>query len=124
MPAILEVPRITEDQVRKHQAKMQKVREAKAARIPEMVRCLDADHAASLEARKPRQRYAIKCTVQESDPRLKRMTSVEKSGEVEAQNEDDAWAIFCDRWKVRVGPNHCNRTIQRVGPARAEEQAA
>ena len=118
MPAIADPPKVTEEQFRKHQAKMEKVRENRNRRLPEAIRCLDADHAAGVEAQKPRYRFKITATVQEHDERLKRMVAVVKCGEVEAQSEDDAWALFCDRWKVRVGPKHCDRQIEKLSPAR------
>ena len=82
------------------------------------IQCLDADFASSVENEKTKYRFKISCTVQEYDEKLKRMMPVEKSGEVEAQTEDDAWAIFCDKWKVRVGPRYCNRRIERLSRKR------
>ena len=97
-----------------HRAKMDARREERKKHLSEQIRCLDAEHAANAEAAKPKHRFAITCTVQERDERLKRMMPVQKSGEVDARNEDDAWAIFCDKWKVRTGPNFCNREIKKL----------
>lgn len=104
-----------------HEEKMALKRSQREKMLPEHIRCLDAEHAGNLEAQKPRFRYAISCTVQEHDPKLKRMVAVEKSGEVDAQNEDDAWAKFCDRFKVRTGPKHCNRVIKKLSKQSVRE---
>ena len=111
--------RVTAVTLAAHQEKMATRRVERAARLPDQIRCLDAEHAANVEAEKPKFRFRIRCTIQEHDPKLKRMVPIEKSGEVDAQNEKDAWAIFCDKWAVRTGPNFCNRVIEKLSRRRA-----
>ena len=106
--------RMTEDVIREHQEKMARKREERAKRLPEAIRCLDAEYAAQAESEKPKYRYKISVTIQERDERLKRNVPITKEGEVDAHNEDDAWAIFCNKWKVGAGPKHCNRIIEKL----------
>lgn len=130
MPAIEEVAKPATDPTKvsalalqNHQDRMAARREARAKRLSDLIQCLDAETAGNAEAEKPKFRFKIKCTIQEMDKNLKRMMPVEKSGQVDAQNADDAWAIFCDKWKVRTGPNHCNRVIEKLSRKRSAIEA-
>src|SRR3990167_6923141 len=113
------VMQVSEANIAAHHERMAQKRAERSARLPEHIRCLDAEHAGNVEAAKPRFRFAIECTIQEHDPKLKPQLAVKKSGEVEAHSEEDAWAKFCDKWKVRTGPNHCNRQIRKLSPKQA-----
>ena len=112
---------VSEASLKAHEDKMALKRLEREEKLPEHIRCLDAEHAANIEAQKKQFRFQITCTVQEHDTKLKRMVPVEKSGEVDAQNEDDAWAKFCDKWKVRTGPKHCNRVIKKLSKQSVRE---
>ena len=121
MAATVDIPmqpsnpnRILATDLQAHREKMLKRAADREERLPELIEYLDADAAATKENEKPKFRYRVTCTVQEHDPKLRRMVAIVKSGEVDAQNENDAWAMFCDKWKVRVGPRHCKRTIEKL----------
>lgn len=119
VPVARDPARTTQQLIEEHQARMKQRREERNKRLPELIACLDAEHAASVEAQKEVFRYSVKCTVQDYDQRLKRQVPIEKLGEVDAQNEDEAWAKFCDKFKVRTGPSHCNRQIKKLARRQA-----
>lgn len=88
---------------------------AKAAKRPLQLKCLDAETAAQHEARKPLYEFEVSCTYQAPDDKrpgkLKSHTETEK---VNAQNDQDAWALFCDRIGRSPSPQSCDRTIKRL----------
>ena len=112
IPQVREPLRMTEQIIQEHQERMAKKRAERDKRLPELIACLDAEQAANVENQKRKFRFEVKCTVQQNDPKLKRAVPVDIVGQVDAQSESDAWAIFCDKFKIRTGPRHCNRQIR------------
>lgn len=119
IPVIRDPSHITEIAIEEHRQRMEQKRLERMKRLPEQIACLDAEHAAAVENRKQAFRWSVECTVQDYDQKLKRQVAVKKTGEVDAQNEEEAWAKFCDKFKVRSGPAHCNRKIKKVTQPRS-----
>lgn len=78
-----------------YQADKQLRAEARKAKQPLLRKCLDASAASAEEARKPR--YAFTVAAKFRIQGEKGLEDFEKTMTVDAQNEDDAWALYCDR---------------------------
>ena len=90
-----------------HQADLERRAKEREKKQPELMRCLDPDYAAKKEAQKPTYRYRVTCTTQRPTPQSYDET-------VEAKDESEAWAKFCDRIRTWPGPKYCNRKIEAV----------
>ena len=92
--------------------KLDATRKRIAERREELNRCLDPVYAAQVEAAKPRYDYEVSCMLTErvSGKRIQK-TPTER---VTAQNENEAWAIFCDTIKSWPSPHSCNRVIKKL----------
>lgn len=88
-------------------------REEHQAKQAVLLECLDAEVAAQYEAKKERREYEIECIVRERDAKG-RLATRKISGEVEAQDESEAWAKFCDKNRTWPSPRGANRKIIRV----------
>src|SRR5262245_40388229 len=65
---------------------------------PILTKCVDHEVAARYERQKPRYVYEISMNIMERDEKTKKLKSVAYSAsEIEAQNEDEAWAMACDK---------------------------
>ena len=95
-----------------HKADMKRRAEARAKKQPKLREMLNADAAADEEAVKGKRKYEVSCTINERSG--SKMTSGEKTGVVSAQNEDDAWAVFCDQMGTWPSPKWCDRKIVEV----------
>lgn len=83
------------------------------ARRPEMRRCLDPEYAARKEARKPLYEWEVECTYSRQDDKGRMVTKSPKE-KVIAQNEADAWALFCDKIGDYPSPLDSDRTFKRL----------
>lgn len=73
-----------------------RIREEQLARLPRMLDCLDPTVAKTYEDRKPLWEWKVECRMFRAavGKTPARMETIEKN--VVAQNERDAWAMFCD----------------------------
>lgn len=76
-------------------------------------RCLDPEVAAEFEAKKPRYEFKVRCTYERPNEKG-RLESKTEEHTIIAQNERDAWAIFCDRIQTWPSPAACEREIKRL----------
>src|SRR5262245_32982365 len=71
---------------------------------PVLTKCVDPENAARYERQKPRYVYEVTMLVMERDEKTKKIKPESyTASEIKAQNDDDAWALACD--KVRRWPN-------------------
>lgn len=88
--------------------------EARRAKRPLQMECLDPEKAAEYEAKKPRFTYEVNCTYRMpgEDGRLE-LKSDKRT--VQAHNETDAWARFCDAIKHWPSRSAVELEIKKVG---------
>lgn len=98
--------------IERYDSKMSKIRKRIKERKPELDKCLNADYAARVEAQKPMFDYEVSATI--NSRKEGRMRSERRTQNVTAQNEDTAWAMFCDLTQAWPAPNSCDRTIKKV----------
>ena len=79
---------------------------------PELQRCLDPKYAAQKELEKPAYKWTVKVKWlgRDQDGEL---LNVDSEQTVTAQNETDAWAMFCDKIGAWPSPLSVKRTITR-----------
>lgn len=103
------IQRIDEEE---RQRKMKKLQERIDAKRDEMYKCLDADYAAQVEARKPVYEYKVSCQVSVVEKGRRTTKKLEET--VRGKNEDDAWAHFCDAVQHWPPPRGCGRKIVKL----------
>lgn len=81
---------------------------------PRLNKCLSAASAAQYEARKPAWTWRVEASYMRQDGKG-RLTEEKYSREVVAQNEQDAWAIFCDAIEDWPSPHRCETKITNLG---------
>ncbi len=94
--------------VDKHQANLEKRREAQQKKRPKLLKCLDPLTAAAYEAKKPTFEWEIKVDLFRPASAKERAKTHKFCEQVVAQNADDAWAMFCDKigeWPSRRDSN-------------------
>jgi hypothetical protein len=97
-----------------HQADLERRRAEQEKKRPLLRRCLDPEEAQVVESAKPRFRYKVTATFDQRNPKGK-MESVTKTANVTAQNDNTAFAIFCDRIQHWPGRKACAElTIERL----------
>lgn len=80
---------------------------------PKLRRCLDPVVAAQYEHRKPLYEWSVEATFMRPNTKG-RLVERKESRQVVAQNERDAWAIFCDIIESWPGAGSSNRTITKL----------
>ena len=78
--------------------------------------CLDPVVAGQHEARKPLYEWLVECTYSRQNSKG-RIETVAASDKVMAQNESDAWAIFCDKRGVWPGRRDSDLKITQLEKA-------
>lgn len=66
------------------------------------------EEAAKPEGTKPE-------AVATASPCTFRVSLGEQSAEIEARDENEAWAVFCDQQKSWPGPKVAGRKVERIG---------
>lgn len=96
-----------------HHEKMERRRKEREKHRDIQRRCLDPEEAAREEARKPRYDYEVTCkyTRQNKDGHIENKKETEI---VNARDENEAWARFCDKIKTWPSPHYCEREINRL----------
>jgi len=95
-----------------HQAEKDKWDEKHQKMRPELLKCLNASYASRKESQKELISFVIECELNEGKPgawELRKYNEV-----IEAKNEKEAWAIFCDRRKQWPSPRDCGLKIKRA----------
>ena len=100
--------------VDKHQADLASRQAERDKKQPKSIRCLDPIVAAQYENRKPLYEWKIECEIFQQASGKRRARFEKHSEQVVAQNEDDAWAIFCVKIERYPGRKHCNPTITKL----------
>jgi len=96
----------------RREKKLAEVREKIRKNRPEHMRCLDAQYAAQVEAKKPKYQYEVSCVLADKTSGKRIVTEPKET--VSAKNENEAWAIFCDTIKAWPSPNACDRKIRKL----------
>lgn len=101
--------------IQDHQSDQQLREEERAKNRKTLRKCLDPVVAKSFEARKPL--YEFEVTAVYDRPNEKgRLVEHSQKNKVIAQNEADAWAMFCDLLGGELlSPKNCERTIKKLG---------
>jgi len=89
---------------------------ARDKRHKELRKCLDPEYAERMEKRKAVYTFLVDCTWNEKDDKGRHQTKTAKH-EFMAQNETDAWAMFCDKIKHWPSRSACDFTIKNLGKA-------
>ena len=97
----------------KHDRDMRMRKEVMDKKRPHLRKCLDPEYAAQNEARKPTFDFEVSCNYDRRNAKG-RLESVKESRVIIAQNESDAWAMFCDKIEAWPGPHTCDRTIKKM----------
>ena len=116
-PAVLLPERVTQDRLTTYENEKAARREQQRRSLGLMTDCLDPDIAARYEKRKPSHTYKVSCQIRERkevSPGRAQFERRKVEDEVEAQSPDDAWAVFCDRMRIRPNPNGCDRKIVKL----------
>ena len=97
-----------------HEQERQAIRRQQVENLPRLLDCLDPTVAKSYEDRKPLYEWNVKCRLFRAayGRQPAHMEELEKN--VVAQNESDAWAMFCDavgEWPSRRG---CRPEIKQL----------
>ena len=95
-----------------HTLDLQRREAIRQKKIPELRKCLNPEYAATAEARKGVSEYRVSCVINVMEPNNQHATGKEEV--VSAQNEDEAWAKFCDRIKTWPSPKWCERKIEKL----------
>jgi hypothetical protein len=93
-----------------HEAEKARRKADRDAKRPELRKALDFRYAAQAEERKTKYEFKVHCKYSRPDKRGLFETK-EAEHTVIAQNEKEAWALFCDKIQTWPGPNDCERTI-------------
>jgi hypothetical protein len=95
-----------------HRADMQRRAAEREAKRDELRKCLNPAYAAQCEMAKPRYLFSVKA---EWVGIGKAGRSTDFSGELNivAQNENEAWAVFCDRLQVSPSRRDCKVKIKK-----------
>lgn len=96
-----------------HQARLAEIQKKHHAGRREAMRCLDHEYAARVIARKPLYEWKVTCSYTRRNAKGK-MQTYDESDQVIAHNEQDAWAMFCDKVGISIGPHAGDRTIKRL----------
>lgn len=80
--------------------------------------CLDPTFAADAEARKPVFEFSIKCSYMKPQEKggVKR---TELTDQIVAKTENDAWAMFSDKYELPVGRGTAEVEIKNLGQRKA-----
>jgi hypothetical protein len=88
--------------------------EERAKKRPVLRKCLDPEVAADYEQQKPKYEYRVSCTYARPNDRG-RLEQHTETHNITAQNEKDAWALFCDKIQTWPSPSACvDRTIEKL----------
>lgn len=98
-----------------HEADKARREKERAALRPGGRRVIHAETAAEIEAQKPKYRFSIKATLEAQNERGIVELQTYESASIIAQHENDAWAQFCDKHKIRHSPHSCERDIKNLG---------
>lgn len=82
-------------------------------RRPELLRCLDPEYAAQVEARKPLYEWQVTCAYTRPNAKGK-PESISASHKIIAKNEDNAWAFFCDKIGAWPSRHTCDLRIDQL----------
>jgi hypothetical protein len=108
----LELKAAEADKEKERQEKLEGVKQRIETKRDELNRCLDADYAAQVEARKPVYEYRISCNVPIMEKGKRTSKKLEET--VRGKSEDDAWAHFCDAVQHWPSPKGCGRKIVKL----------
>lgn len=95
-----------------HQRRMAELRQKQDANRMESLRCTDPDYAARIQAAKPRYEYEVQCEF------VRNGKAYDLTEKVTAQNEQDAWSMFCYKIGQNIGPRDGIRRITKLRPAK------
>ena len=95
-----------------YQAEKAARKAAQDKKQPALRKMLDWRAASQAEARKPIFEWTVTCKYSRRDKKG-RVQQHSETREVVSQNEDGAWAAFCDSIEEWPGPNSGERTITR-----------
>jgi hypothetical protein len=91
-----------------HRSDLEKRREAQLKKRPKLLKCLDPITAAQYETKKALYEYKVECEIFRPADKKRRATTEAVTEQVVAQNDNDAWAMFCDKigqWPSRRDSN-------------------
>jgi hypothetical protein len=81
-----------------------------------MLECLDPEKAAQYELKKDKFEFRVKCTFRRPNEKGKLESKTEELT-VTAQNENDAWAMFCDNIGTWPSRKNADCEIQQIRKA-------
>lgn len=96
------------------QKEMQALRDAQAKARAKSLKCLDPIVAASYEAKKPVFEWKVEVELFRPAGKKGRAKTEKLTEQVVAQNENTAWAIFCDKIGEWPSPRNSNATITQL----------
>lgn len=112
MTAVIEKPDIRKPaDLAEHQADLELRKEEREAKRETLRKCIDPKYAAKLEQLKPEYEYKVWCKYPKQTPKGVTWTEIEK--EVIGQNDNDAWAKFCDEIGAWPSPSASERKITK-----------
>lgn len=121
---------VSSDQLAKHKADLARRAREREAKRPLLMKCIDPNYAAACEAEKPVYDFRVQAKF---DLLVGgRMEEVEIDERVAAQNEQDAWALTCDRLQIHPSIREAKPTFKQgkqlsvtdLAKTRAEETTA
>ncbi len=105
-------PAIPVIDIDEHQADLARLRVEQEANREEMIKCLNPVYASAREMEKPYFRFTVSAKWLGRDEQG-RLASLQSEQVVVAQNEADAWAMFCDEIEVYPSRRDAKPTINR-----------
>lgn len=107
MADILTPPALQHTSDEDHASELERRQAERDAKRDLLLDCLDPRVAAKYEMQKPCYRWKVRCMYRKPDEKDRRMKTYEYELEVVAQNEDGAWAVFCDKTGCRYPRKNC-----------------
>lgn len=86
----------------------------RAKKQPELLRCLDPKYAAKVEAAKPTYDFCVTASWTTQDRTTGMAKQKSATHEVNAHDEHEAWAMFCDLAGCNKGRRYCDYKIELI----------
>lgn len=97
-----------------HQADLARRDAERHKNRPKLLKCLDPSTAAEYEKNKPLYEWRVECSIFRPARGKDRAKTERFDEQVVAQNESDAWAMFCDKIGEYPSRRDCRPTITQL----------